>query len=91
MKQEGAETALMTFPQWLDANRFSNPQFAQELANELEIGQFSPRTVEKWRLGRAIPRKQSMAAILRIAARPTMVGRLTADSFYPQEEPACPS
>lgn len=71
------------FERWLRENRYTDPQFAAAMAKQLQISQFSPRTVEKWRLGLATPRKPSMLAIMKITD-----GAITADSFI--EEPQWP-
>ena len=46
------------------------------MAKALNLEYFSHRTVEKWRIGRSIPRPTNMAAIKQITK-----GEITADSF----------
>lgn len=68
------------FAVWLRENRYTDPQFAAAMAKALETPRFSSRTVEKWRIGKSIPRPRNMGAIKAITK-----GEITADSFL--EEP----
>lgn len=71
-----SEDRLTKFHKWLVDNRYSNKQFAERMREQLGAAEFSDRTVEKWRYGKAIPHTKNMAAIKAITGR-----ALTADDF----------
>ena len=64
------------FAVWLKENRYTDPLFAREMAKELKLEKFSHRTIEKWRLGLAIPRPASIKAIKAITG-----GAITMETF----------
>jgi hypothetical protein len=75
-------TNLTAFGRWLWKNRISDAKFANMMAQHLEIGSFSQRTVEKWRYGKRVPDSLNMKAIKALTG-------VSADSFF--EKPTQPS
>lgn len=70
------QTPPTKFAVWLRENRYTDPAFAKEMAKELKLETFSHRTIEKWRLGLAMPRPASVKAIKAITG-----GAITMETF----------
>src|SRR5882672_2891571 len=61
---------------WMERNFWTTDMFAEKVAAELNRSTFSPRTVEAWRQGRAIPRYRMLPVISKITN-----GEVTGDDF----------
>lgn len=57
------QAALSALGRWLWDHRVSDRDFADMMAKELGVKEFSARTVEKWRYGLRYPSGKNMIAI----------------------------
>lgn len=76
MKRNRTETDLSPLGRWMRDNRHTTRTFAEKVREYRGLKVFSPRTVENWVYGDAVPRGDNMKAIMAITEN-----AVTANSF----------